>query len=419
MARPGPIRFAENDLYAIGPSVGSPTKLEPPQTYRDDGEVPGYQPSPDVWNWLLNRLGREQEESARRLLMSWRIRRTITPANPNQAVKASCHVSSGDADWFLHDGATIREKTSPLHRSIITPTNPLVVAATGSFAETDAASDGTARCVVAVDSGATDKVWESPSIGTAWSAISGGSAMNWYCIDCDRGVTPRWLIAGYAGAIMRVATTTNLAAGFSTVTSAPSLTEIPRALIHTRHPAGIVDYSDAGNPLWVILGNTRLMTSPDAVNWTLRTHGFTTGGVNLGPRSIAYSKTARRFVAVVKNGAGAGDIYYSDDNCATWTYLPGVLPGAVGTHTLEIASDGWGGFVVNDPLSDSLWISSDEGEHWTEVGVDYASENTRRVEACVEDTLAVGGHAGYEQRFCLLCSYSGGSSITLQTTKGW
>lgn len=111
-----------------------------------------------------------------------------------------------------------------------------------------------------------------------------------------------------------------------------------------------------------------------------------------------------------------GDISYSDDNGATWTYLAGALPITAGppTHATagmeaHIAGDGYGTFVVTrnnrQAVADGkFWISVDEGLTWTagefpdDTMAQWGTDDGYIIEPCFQvdnDVDAVSKAAGY------------------------
>ena len=119
---------------------------------------------------------------------------------------------------------------------------------------------------------------------------------------------------------------------------------VPSLSLVTCTAAGALGPEDLGNPNWLILTNTRALTSADGVAWANQAHGFP-GANPPTKRCAAYSRTARRWVAAGR-GAAAGDIYYSNNGGASWVLIAGALKNASGT-TFQVACDG-----VKD------WVSS-------------------------------------------------------------
>lgn len=144
--------------------------------------------------------------------------------------------------------------------------------------------------------------------------------------------------------------------------------------------AGIVFSSNAlnsityGNGLFVAVGmNGAVQTSPDGSTWTIRTSPA------YHWRSVTYSPTLDRFVAVAQGGAG-GRAMYSDDGI-NWTdvALPGAAPNGHWYGVAWSADDsrfvavGWTTTGVTTPAmfsSDGTsWttVTGTTGDQWTDV----------------------------------------------------
>jgi hypothetical protein len=388
MTKPGDHPWAKDDVWTAGPDIGVNTKAAPPDANRDEGYYRQRRPGPDVLNWQLNRNALIQQTVARLAGMNYTPQITSTvDYNSVGALRAACHFGDAalrnslctlvfynnlaGADNILEFGG-INGVTWTAPGS-----NPVFAGAIGgnpAFLDADG-SDADHRIVL--HNNAVDQV--RYNTGGAWANITytaGAPNYFWQAVGCDRntagGATAHWLIGAYTGAGTSAAiwsSTDGIAfaveAGFSTAVGANV-----DCIQHSLHPAGALGPDDVGNPAWIVISGNNAYRSTDHSTWL--------GPVALGynsstSRAVAYSRPSRRWV-VAHSDTDFGDISYSDDNGATWTYLAGALPVEAG-HSVagmeaHIAGDGYGTFIVirhdrNAVADGKFWISVDEGLTWS------------------------------------------------------
>lgn len=142
---------------------------------------------------------------------------------------------------------------------------------------------------------------------------------------------------------------------------------LPSAIIHTHHAALDVWDRDTGNPLWMIVTPTEVSTAADGQNWTAAAlHNVTA----LTPRTLAYSKTSRKF-GVIQGTAGNARFWESVDNGATWG-AGTVIDSAYGAlaQGSSLTCDGGGHWVAMlvDGIADArIYVSVDDGTTWERV----------------------------------------------------
>jgi hypothetical protein len=430
MTKPGFHPWAKDDVWTAGPDVGSDTKAAPPDANRDEGYYRQRRPGPDVFNWQINRNSLIQDTLARLQAANYQHVRTDTTdygtGAPVGKLMTSCHF--GDANLrntictlIFYDAAAGAEQILE-YGGINGVTwsapgaNP-VFAAPGAGVPTFLDADGSdADHRIVCHDNAVDRV--RYNTGGAWANITftaGAPTYYWLSLACDRntagGASAHWVISAFvaAGASAAVWSSTdgiNFAAeaGFSTANGVT-----PEGTYHSNHPAGALGPDDVGNPTWLVLGQDSAYRSTDHATWS--------SAVALGydcrnNRSAAYSRPARRWV-VAHSDTDFGDVSYSDDNGATWTYLAGALPVEAGHIAAgveaHIAGDGYGTFVVTRHTRTAVadgkfWISVDEGLTWSlgefpdDAMAQWGSDDGYIIEPCFQAANDVDGQplaAGY------------------------
>jgi hypothetical protein len=375
--KPGTHPWADNDVYAAGPDVGSNTKTETLALHRGDGYARSRRPSPDNLNWQLNRGGVAHKLLSK--IQSGNYTLEDSTASPAASVLATaCWTlnNEGNINVFLYDGVnTISERRGIQGRIWSIPASSPVSAAAGVVTLIDSASDDVNNRVICASSGVNNQVhYNNSYAGGSWaaSAIAVNVSAGWSAIGCDAntagGANALWLIGddttntnpGAGNGILN--SSVNLGANFAAVGTWPAIAEPILCIEHSHHAAGALGPDDAGNPTWLILTTTRAVSSADGATWTNSAHGL---GIAANKDSLAYSKCERRWVWPI----GGADVVYSDDNGVTWVTLNNVLAGSTGVPAdMHIQGDGYGTFVIVDDSNVSrerFWVSVDDGITWT------------------------------------------------------
>ncbi len=370
--RPGHHRWAENDTYDAGPDIGHRNKLEPLAKHIGDGLYRGDMVAPDVLNWMFGRQALMQREMARARAISMLADDGSGGGRAGLDLGATAYSRGNGGLWAFYFNGTSNVQADlrypgGIWLNDIEIVMPSPASVTGLDADCD---DGNVRRIVI--SGNTDLIRHASGlVGNPYSSatFSGGApGANWQCIGCDRntagGADAFWLIGddGATGNGLLYSATGSV---FSPVAGFPTLVGTAlRGIFHSCHPSGALGPNDPGNPVWLVLTDTIALRSSNGSTWNQEPHGIGGGAGSMGPRSAAYSRTARRWV-VMCGGTALGDIAYSDDNGEDWLTLDGALAGASGSDA-QIVCDGYGTFIASDARD--CWVSTDDGLTWTKFG---------------------------------------------------
>ena len=414
--RPGPHPFATNDVYAAGPDAGSNTKTETIDLLREDGYYRTRRPSPDLLNWQLNRNYLAHQFAAKMFAANWTETYPPTAAGAaGDVLLASAHHQTptglgNNVYFYIADtggagASTVITGQNGHNWSQAAGPNPGVGTST---MDADHDDDNDTRVIVFDTAGApaaADYIYQKIGVG-AWAAatIPAVPALNWRTVGCDRntagGAAALWVVgddaAGAAG-VMYTTTTPAGAPGFVVNASygVLAINEPFHFIGHSCHPASALGPDDTGNPNWLVLTDTRSVTSADGTNWVnAGLHGL---GAAVTTKGAAYSRTAGRWVAPIS--AGAGSVRYSDDNGASWTTFANTLPHCVG-NTFQIQCDGYGTFVIMDNGA-QLWVSTDDGETWMETDIKRTLLTDEMLEVGFASTNDWNTHGDYPTYFCI------------------
>ena len=438
--RPGIVKYAENDTYAGGPDAGLANKVEPTATYQGDGDYPGYSPGPDLYNFLMHRLGKLTQERTRSILGSIQHRLSAAVQKYDVRGSASSRYLVGspyrrDTVFFLVDGNTDPAASQAVYEAVtsghgyfsLNAATSYTVAAAGdviSLLDADGDDHSGEQVVVLTDSGSQNIIGYKSNPSIAWAMVTGASVTpDWACVGCDQdwtnasGLGALWMIGGQktGGGTYYLESSRTPSGGFTALGATPTFTAVPRCILHSQHYAGKMLPDDTGNPFWIVLSDVELGISYDGgVTWQTVTHGWAPS-VSLTNKAVAYSANSRRLVAPVYNGA-SGDIYISDDNGVTWTKHAGVLPDVGGA--LSIVSDGFGGFLVweNNTTGYQYFVSGDDGLTWTACYLPMGDNSTtgwqsRMFHAALEPDAGIGDTPDYSQYVgCCKADIVGGST---------
>lgn len=413
--RPGPFPHAENDLYIGGPDIGQGTKTEPPLVLQEDGYYRGYRPAPDCLNWALNRAALAHRSTARMQVANWQ-QTTSVAILAGYTLESATHHESATAtniNAFLFNiaaGNVVEEVRSLEGLGLGVPASSPVWAAPNAVALIDSDADDIGQRMVAIYGAINDLVRYNNAYGAAtWNtAVMGAPALNWQAIGCDRNTAAaanaRWLVgddAGGGNSVLFTSTAGNPPL-FGVVATWPVIAEPIRFIGHTCHPVGAMGPDDLGNPSWLIMTTTRCCVSANGLAWSNQAHGL--AGAAPEKRTVAYSRSSRRWVAVL-DGGSIGDVAWSADNGATWTTIVGALsPAPAGGIGLEIACDGFGTFVITE-ASGYIWHSVDDGMTWTRAwisGVVAPSVNRNLVEPFYGSATNADDTPAFPQGFTII-----------------
>lgn len=389
MSKPGPHPWATNDTYVSGPDAGSNTKTPPLTAHREDGYYRTRRPGPDILNYQLNRNALVQSTVARLAAMNYQLveQNNIDYSTAAAAtLDSSCHYYDADgniyASLFYGDpgGTQLLERYSINGVNWATPaSNPIPGNALGGAGRSDADGDDSNRRIIVHDGTTTDDVYYNTGYGAAsWTKVTfdgGAPGLNWRRVACDRDTAgngaAHWCIGDDAGGGNPVLWSSTDGISFTAEAGFPALGAASvSGIFHSLHPVGALGPDDTGNPAWLVLAGNFVVRSTDHITWTSVNPAISG---TWGSRSVAYSRTSRRWVLAI-GGTQFGTIHYSDDNGATWTSIANALPiQSAMQHAntgARIASDGYGTFVVTRSVqptvpSTEMWVSVDEGLTWS------------------------------------------------------
>jgi hypothetical protein len=364
--KPGIIEWADNAVWAGGPSFGSATKAPPTTAERNEGYYPTQRPAPQILNYLMNELSQRARGAASMRLLNW------------IEIDATAIADTGGPMDGVHDPITGSDVTvdftgAAAFEDNVAPGGMIWAAGAGgagmSGANARIACDHLGNIAFVNDilcpPGLLAVAYSPTPLG-GWVAWPGGGAPagQWSIIEHDH--LGRWVIGDYTALAVHLLTSTAPANAFGACAAAPGFIagQGPSCLKHSHHPAGSVWPADPGNQAWIALSLTEQSRSANGTNWT----AAAVHAMGSLPVDLAYSRFGTTWITILLNG----QIGTSTDNGATWTVTNPLAASALGALTgARIACDGYGDWVI--AMTDGaggaveVWASWDNGASWSMV----------------------------------------------------
>lgn len=371
MTKPERFLWAENTNHAAGadPWSGQPCKVEPAAGKKLTGFVPAERPPAEHMNWLLNQTGLWARWASVLQVRNWRMGdfSGVTPGADWWIPHCMCSAPVAAGGGFVSLVAVEEQQHYVIRSSVDDTVWTAEGGAAGSLANlwgapaaahqhiNICANSGGALVAVS-DDGATNDLAATSPLAPNWGAIAAlALTVRWRACENDWKATPSAAGTTVVGAHTGLLYVYNSTLGAWTTAGTPYAAAVD-VIKHTH---------DTANSYFLAAVTDRVIKSATGLSgtWSVITPSWGAFACS----GLGYDADSKRWIAV---GYGtAGDLWYSDDDGATWSSWAGAVPMLSANGRKSIACDGHGCWVVTGSTEltgtdDPMYWSVDNGATW-------------------------------------------------------